>query len=239
MTKASLKLQHEQSFLGILWYLLGPAMLFGILVYVFGGRLGADIPHYPLYLLLGIITWNFFSTATSRCIGIFISNAALIKAMPIRLELLVLSAVVHAFVSHLIEIAIFIVVMFLYGVAPGQLVGYACVLLFAFLFTCGMSMVLATLYVFANDIGQIWSVVTRAWWFATPIFYAPSPTGPGARYSLFNPLYDIISASREFLIYDRIPDRQVLVALAGFSVLSCVIGLVLFRFLRPRIVDYL
>jgi len=239
ITKASYKLQNENSYLGVVWYLLGPLLLFGILLFVFSKRLGANVEHYPLYLLIGIISWNFFATATGRSMTVFLRNAGLLKALPIRLDLLVVSSVLHALISHVLEIVLFIGIALYFGVIPVLFPLYLLVLFLSLLFTLGVSFFLSSIFMFLRDIEQIWSVVTRAWWFATPIFYALTPTGPGTKISLFNPLYYSIHMSRELLIYERIPPMGLWLGLGSFSIIFLAIGYGIFTLLHTRFVDHL
>ena len=238
-TKAAFKLQNENSYLGILWYLLGPLLLFGILVFVFSQRLGANIEHYQLYLFLGIISWNFFATSTGRTMRVFLTHSGLLKALPIRKDLLVISSVLHSCITHALEIGLFIVIAFISGVVPYLFPVYLLVLFQAVLFHLGVSFFLSSVFIFLRDIDQIWSVVTRAWWFATPNFYALTPTGPGSKVSLFNPLYYIIHMSREVLIYQRIPAVHLWLGLALCSALSLSIGYAVFSVSHKRFADRL
>ena len=239
LTKANIKLQNENSILGILWYILGPLFLFSILLFVFRSRLGGDVEHYPLYLLLGIITWNFFITGSSRCMMVFSSNAALIKSLPIKLEILLLSAVLYTFFTHILELILFVAFMYWYAVEPMYIPLFFIVLILGFLFTLGVGFFLSSLYVLFRDIQQIWSVITRAWWFATPIFYVPTPNGPGVFFSQFNPIYYMIHLSRQLLIYHEIPSLSQFGAFTGFTVLSLIFGYTVFVYIRPSLVERL
>jgi|TARA_Y100000310_G_scaffold274205_2_gene290076 ABC-type polysaccharide/polyol phosphate export permease len=239
VTKSNFKLQNENSILGVVWYLLGPLLLFGIMLFVFSHRLGASIEQYPLYLMMGIIAWNFFATGTGRGMTVITGNAGLIKSLPIRIEILVVAAVLHALITHSIEILIFLGMLFWFGITPTLILLYFLVLFISFLFTFGTGLILATLYVLFRDVQQIWSVLTRAWWFATPIFYTLTETGLGAKVSLFNPLYYSIHLSRELLIYNRIPSMQLFFNFIGFAVTTLCIGYYLFYKLRPRFVALL
>ena len=209
------------------------------MMFVFSHRLGTNIQHYPLYLLMGIISWNFFATGTGRSMTTITSNADLIKALPIRSEILVVSAVIHALFSHSLEIVVFVGILLWTGITPMLIGIYFFVLLVSFIFTLGVGLFLASVFVFFRDVQQIWSVLTRAWWFATPIFYAPSSTGLGAKLSLFNPIYYHIHLSRELLIYQRIPDIRMFILFIGFALVTLIIGYMIFSKLRPNFVALL
>lgn len=239
LTKANIKLQNENSILGILWYILGPLFLFAILLFVFANRLGEGVDHYPLYLMIGIIAWNFFITASTRCMTTLSSNALLIKALPISLEILIISTVLYTFITHLLELLLFALLMYWYQVMPGHMVLYIFILAIGSIFTMGMGFFLSSIYVLLRDVQQVWSVITRAWWFATPIFYVPTPNGPGVFFSQFNPMYYMVHFPRELLIYDRIPPMHQWIIFIGFAAVTFFIGYATFLHTRPHFVERL
>ena len=241
ITRSSIKLQNESSYLGFLWYLLGPLLLFSVLLFVFHHRLGSGIQFYPLYLLLGVILWNFFSAATGKAMSALFANAVIIKSLPIRIEFLLLSSLLHSLIIHMIEVIVFFVVLCVFGVSLSvvSVLLFLVVLSSGFLFSFGIGMALSVLYPLFRDLQQIWSVLLRAWWFATPIFYAPTPTGPGRILSLFNPMYYNIHLSRELLIYQRIPDPSLFLIFGTIAVCSCIGGYVLLRLLRSHCTELL
>ena len=81
IAKAQFKLRNEGSYLGVLWYLLNPILMFLLLLFLFSQRLGGDIPYYPLYLLLGIIMYNFFQQVTSFSLGSMKDNREIMKSI--------------------------------------------------------------------------------------------------------------------------------------------------------------
>jgi ABC-2 type transport system permease protein len=239
LTKVNIKLQYENSYLGILWYVLGPLFLFITLLFVFTHRLGEAVENYPLYLLLGMISWNFFVTGAGRCMKALHGNAELIKSLPIKLEMLILSAVLYTFIAHLFELVLFGAFMYWYNVTPQYIMLYCLVLFISFIFTLGLGFLLSSLYILIRDIEQVWSVFTRAWWFATPIFYTPTSSGPGVFLSQFNPPYYMVHLPRELLIYHRIPPTSQFVAFGTFAVLMFVIGYSTFMYCRPHFIERL
>lgn len=237
-TKASFKIRNAGSFLGICWYLLGPILTFIILLLVFSHRLGADIEHYPLYLLSGIVIWNFFSTGTSRSLTSVFAQAGLIKSIPVRRELLVLSTVLDVLISHLFEIVVLLAIAAYYGVLSITILFLPIALLLNFVFTLGVSYALSALMFVFRDLGQIWSIVTKVWWFATPIIYALYEGGKGEKISMFNPMFHVLDVSRDVLIYGSVPDLKSLLILSAFSITALFIGILIFRKLYPHFAEY-
>ena len=237
-TKSSFKLRNENSYLGVFWYLLGPLLTFSILLLVFSHRLGANVERYPLYLLCGIVVWNFFSQATSRSLTAVMSRATLLKSLPLRRDVFVLSAVLDVFISHLFELAIFLLFAVYYGVFSLTFFFFPLILLLQFFFVLGTGFILSSLYFIFRDLGQIWSVVVRAWWFATPVFYALHEGGPGEKVNMFNPMYHAIDLSRDVLVYNTLPSIASLLILAGFAAVFFIVGYIVFHRIAPCFAEY-
>ena len=237
-TKASFKLRNEGSFLGVFWYLLGPLLTFFILYLVFSGRLGGGVENYPIYLLSGIFVWNFFSAASSRSLNSVMSQAGLIKSLPVRRDVLVIAAVLDVFVSHLFELGIFLGFAIYFGVLSPTALLFTVILAMQFIFVLGISFALSSLHFVFRDLGQIWSVITRAWWFATPIFYVLNKGGPGEKVSMVNPMYHSIELSRDVLIYAELPNMNSLIIFAIFSAVSFAAGYFIFSKLSPRFSEF-
>ncbi|MBN2567745.1 ABC transporter permease [Candidatus Woesearchaeota archaeon] len=213
---AEFKARNEDSAFGILWYLLNPLLMFVLLLLVFGERLGAGIPHYPLYLLFGIIIFEFFIRTTNESARLIHSYRVLIKSVAFPRAALVGSVVMKALFSHAAEIVVFSIVMALFAVPPAGLALYPAVLVLLCLFSFGCALLLASITVFIADIEYVWAFLSRLLFFATPVFYAiPSGSAAGAL-NLANPLTHLITVARYLVIYLEVPPAW---AIAG-SVLS-------------------
>ncbi|MCH7640633.1 ABC transporter permease [Patescibacteria group bacterium] len=103
LAKANFKLRNEGTYLGILWYLLNPLLLFALLFLIFFDRLGQNIEQYPLYLLLGIIMFNFFQQATTEATKIIDQNRHLIKSINFPKESLIASIISTTFSRGFVE----------------------------------------------------------------------------------------------------------------------------------------
>lgn len=201
LAKAGFKLRNEGSYIGIFWYLLEPLLMFIILLSL-QTVINTEIPKYPLYLLLGLIMFNFFSNSTSQAITIISGRVKFIKSMKIPHESLVISGMLQTMFSHIFEIILFGFVMFYYGSSIWGLLFYPIVFIFLFMFSFGISLIVSTLGVFIIDMNNVWRVLVRLLWFATPIFYV---TKKGFLENLIslNPLYYFISSARDFVIYQK------------------------------------
>ncbi len=229
LAKANFKLRNEGSYLGIIWYLLEPLSLFIIIILIKGNIGGNPIPNYPLYLLLGLIMFNFFKNSTTLATNSIRNNGNLIKSIKINKEALVLSTVIQFVFSHFFELIILAIFMVYSDLSPTSLIFYIPILFFYFLFVLGISFILATLGAFINDTSNVWGVFTKILWFATPIFYVLHKGTKIYILNLFNPITYFIEITRQIFLFNSLPPLSKIVPLFIISVLTLLIGLKIFQ----------
>ncbi len=168
------KLRYQGSVLGYLWSLLKPLMLFAILYVVFVNflRIGADIEHYAVYLLLGMVMWTFFTEATSQGMQAIVTRGDLIRKINFPKYIIVVSGTISALINlffNLLVVGIFIVFN---GVDLHWSVLLLPVsILLLYVFAQALAFFLAAAYVKYRDISHIWDVVLQGAFYATPILY--------------------------------------------------------------------
>src|SRR3989337_3927032 len=98
LVRTDFKLRYQGSVLGYAWSLLRPLLLFVILYVVFVKflKIGLGVPHFPVYLLLGIVIWNFFSEMTGQSLGSIVGRGSLIRKIRIPRWIIILSSSVAA-----------------------------------------------------------------------------------------------------------------------------------------------
>jgi len=235
LAKAGFKLRNEGSYLGVLWYLLGPLLVFILLLLVFSDRLGTDIPNYPLYLLLGIIMFNFFQqTTTESTRAITLEYREVIKSINFSKESLIASIVLKTLFSHLFEIILFIILLLIFKNSLIGIIFYPIILVFFCFFIFGVSLVLAVLTIYFIDLENIWLFASKLMWFGTPIFYAIKGQTRLLYINLFNPMYYFITAARDLIIYNKMPEIWMILGIIVYGLLSLIIGLLIFNKLKIK-----
>ena len=237
LAKAEFKLRNEGSYLGILWYLLNPLLMFTLLLLVFSDRLGQNIPHYPLYLLLGIVMFNFFRQATIESARTINDNRWIIKSINFPRQALIGSIVLKTLFSHIIEIVIFIILLLFFNIPTWGIISYPLILFFFCIFIAGASLILSALTAYFIDLENIWLFMSQLIWFSTPIFYAIGGQEQLMIFNLFNPMYYFITISRDLIIYTRIPELWMVGGALGYSLLFLVIGLFIFSKLKKKFAE--
>ncbi len=174
LVRTDFKLRYQGSVLGYTWSLLRPLLLFLILYIVFVKflKLGTGVPHYPIYLLLGIVMWNFFAEMTSLSLGSIVGRGDLIRKIRIPRWIIVLSSSVTALINfglNLIVVAVFM----LFNHVDLLRTGLWLPIIFIQLYLCalGVSLFLAALFVKYRDVTHIWEVCLQALFYLTPILY--------------------------------------------------------------------
>ena len=194
------KVRYQGSVLGYLWSLLKPLFLFAILYVVFTYvlPLGKAVEHYPVYLLLGVVLWNFFTEATMIGAGSVVARGDLIRKISIPRYLVVIASSVSA----LINLGLSLIVVLIFALLNGIMPTFEWLLLIPlivelFVFTLGVAFFLAAAYVKFRDITYIWEVILQAGFYASAIIF-PLTLVPVQfqKWFFLNPLVQIIQDAR-------------------------------------------
>ena len=168
-----IKARYKNSILGILWSMLNPLGLMVVFTIVFTvmGR-GGGYRQYPVFVLVGIMPWNFFSGSLVGGTNSIIANSSLIKKVYFPRELLPAASLLSNLVNFSFTFLVLIVFIYAYGIG---LTRYALwvpfIVLTQLIFTLGVTLLLSSIAVFYRDMLMILEVGMTAWFFLTPIFY--------------------------------------------------------------------
>ena len=237
LAKAEFKLRNEGSYLGMLWYLLNPLLTFFLLLLVFSDRLGNNIPHYPIYLLLGITMFNFFQQVTTTSTKIIHNHKGIIRSINFPYEALLGSNILRTLFSHLFEMIILIILLMILKIPVTGLVYYPVILVFFSIFVFGVSLMLFSLNVYFMDLDNIWVFVSRLIWLGTPIFYAVGGQKRLFIINLFNPLYYFITIARDLVVYARMPHTWMICGAVLYSTFFLCLGFFIFNRLKTKVAE--
>ena len=204
------KTKYRRSYLGILWSLLSPIFMMIIVSSVFSFVFRFDIENFPVYLILGQITFSVFSEAT-QIAGTTITGAGqLIKKVYLPKYIFPLSKVTFSFVNFLLAFLAAFGVMAFYGIKPSVNILFLPLWIIEYyIFTLGLSMLLSAVMVFFRDVQHLYSLIILAWGYVTPIFYPVSSLSGWMQTAMnFNPLYHYIQYIRTILLYGNCPSLK-------------------------------
>ena len=196
------KIKYKRSSLGMLWSFLNPLLTMAVQYVVFSTLFQSDIPNYPVYLLVGIVLFNFFSEAVSSGMVSITSNSALIKKVYMPRYIYPVSKICSSLINFVLSfIPIFFVMLITRTpFSWSMLLLLYCIACMA-LFILGMVLIMSTLMTFFQDTQFIWTVVSMIWMYITPIFY-PESIIPAEFLTIYhlNPLYWFVTFARVAII---------------------------------------
>ena len=204
MVSTDFKVRYQSSVLGYIWSLLKPLFLFAILYVVFTYiiPLGKGVEHYPVYLLMGIVMWNFFVESTIIGAGSIVARGDLIRKIRIPRYLIVVSSSFSALINLCLSLIVVFIFALFNGVAPS--LGWLLIIpivIELFVFAQGLSFLLSALYVKFRDITYIWEIMLQAGFYATPIIYPLMMVNPQYQnYFFINPVTQIVQDARYVVV---------------------------------------
>ena len=242
------KLTFFGSFLGYLWQLMRPLLLFSVLYFVFTEfvRIGQNAEHFAVVLLMGIVLFTFFGDATGAAISSLVDRENLVRKIHFPRMVIPLAVVLTAFMNlviNLVAVGIFAVAQ---GVEPRwSWLQFPFLLLVLGIWCVGLAMLLSSIYVRARDIQPIWQVVVQAMFYAAPVIYPIEdlPEPEWAPLVMLNPLSVILEQTRHAVVDPTAPSAAAAAGSTGLlipiaiMVLTTVLGFWLFNREAPRIAE--
>jgi ABC-type polysaccharide/polyol phosphate export permease len=237
LVSTDIKVRYKRSVLGFIWVMLNPLLIMLVLYIVFSALFHVSV----VYILSGIIVWNFFSQSTSTALNSFIGNSNLIKKVYLPKAIFPLSVIISAMVNFAFSLIPLFIILSITGltISPHLLL-LPVVLVMIAIFAFGISLIISTLTVFFQDTKYIYEILLLAWMYMTPIFYPESIIS--GKFSLIlhlNPNYYYLSILRAALSNDVpfMPEKLLYGFLSSFMALA--IGWFFYNRYKDRIVYYL
>lgn len=229
-----IKVRYKQTILGILWVILQPIATMVIFT-IFFGKL-AKIPSgklpYSLFVLCGLVFWNFFSNSLSHASNSMVENDAIIKKVYFPKVILPVSSIVVSFVDFSINFIILLLFAALLGFAPSAwlVIVLPAALILTSITAAGLGLILSSLNVKYRDIRYILPFSIQILLFLTPVIYSLNIVDPANRYILaLNPLTAVIESIRTVFSGGTFLDFRLMAVSTFAAVASLLAGLWYFR----------
>lgn len=236
------------STLGHVWSVLKPLLLFGIMYFVFTKvvGVGGDVPHYPIYLLTSIVIWTFFAEITATGVGCLLAHEHLMRKINFPRLVIPFSLALTTGYQFLLNGVVVLVFALASGVYPRlSWLGMIPLLIFFWIFSVGVALSLASLYVRFRDVQPIWEVLSQVLFWASPIIYVASFPPESVRQILAcSPISSTLTQMRFWFIDSNAQTAAdilggpvyLLIPIAiGFG--SALLGYLLFRSVAPRVAE--
>ena len=244
------KVKYKRSVLGVLWSLLYPILMLAVMAVVFSQMFKFKVEgvNYLVYLMTGIIMFNYFSEASNNAMTSVVSNFSLSNKVYIPKYIFPVAKCLFVGINFLLTLIPWIGIIALSYFGLGE---YTChftvyflllpyIFLCMFLFTVGMGLLLSCVSVFLRDIFYIYGIVIMIWNYLTPVFYSIEiiPENLQGLFKL-NPLYQFLNAAREVVLYGRSPSMSNLLIITLWGVGMLLIGSVVFKKNQDKFIYYI
>ncbi len=235
--------------LGYVWSLARPLMLFAVLLAVFTQvfRVGAQVPHYPVLLLLNVVLFGFFQEASGTAVGSIVGQEAVVRKTQFPRLVIPLAVVLTSLFNLSLNLVVVFVFIVAFGVAPTWTwLLFPVVLALLVVITVAVSMIVASLYPRFRDMAIIWTVLSTVLFYGTPVLY-PIDVVPATLRNiiLLNPLAPLFELARKWVIDPDAPGPAAaagwprLLVSAALFVVVCVMAAWIFNREAPRIAEEL
>ena len=180
MVSRDLKVKYKNSALGMIWSLLNPALVVTVYTLVFGVALKNGIPKFAIFLMAGLIFWNFFSSSVSGGCSAVVGNGHLVKKVSFSREILALAAMGTSAMLWFFQVVIFAGALVLFHLVPATPYVYLLpiALLALVTFSAALAIFFSAVNVYFRDVQHLLEVALFAWFFGNPIVYPWSTVAP-------------------------------------------------------------
>ena len=237
LTVREVKVRYKNSVLGFLWSLLNPLGMMAVFTLVFTVMMPSyQVPKFPIFVLCGLLPWNYFAAGVAASIHSIVSNANLVRKVYFPREVLPIVSVLSNLVNFLLALVVLFGALLLFQVRLSPWVWLLpVVILIQTCYTLGVAFFLSALNVFYRDTMMIMEVVMLAWFFLTPVFY-PIELLPRSYEFLgvnlnvhrlmyvLNPMASLISAYRDLLYWGYRTDIDFFVRTAVTALAVLMLG---------------
>ena len=236
------KVKYKRSVLGVIWSLLYPLLTMSVMAIVFSNVFKFSTPgvNYLVYLMSGLVMFNYFSEASNLAMSSVVSNFSLINKIYIPKYIFPLSKCLFIGINFLLTLIPLYIIIFATGTGVNiyhLLLPYPIICLF--MFTLGIGLFLSAVSVFLRDMFYIYGIIITTWTYLTPIMYDISLISAKLQPILkLNPLYHYINFAREIILYNRIPQPISWIVCLVSSMLVLLIGIIVFKKNQDKFIYY-
>lgn len=223
--------KYKGSFLGILWSFLNPLLMVLVYALVFPYIMRVEIDNYLIFLIVGIIPWNFFTTViTTGCNCVWL-NGGIIKKVYFPREILPISVILAGLVNFFISCLIILIFLLFSGLGFSiQLLWLPLIAFIQSLLSLGLLFILSAINVYVRDVEYIVSFVLNLLFYGTPILYTATLFPEKIRWILYlNPVAHLIDAYRSIFYSQTMPNIQSLCYVGLIAIGILIIGYFIFE----------
>ncbi|MBO5375901.1 MAG: ABC transporter permease [Bacilli bacterium] len=236
------KVKYKRSVLGIVWSLLYPVLMMIVMAMVFSQmfKFRMEGVNYLVYLMTGLVMFNYFSEASNVAMSSVVVNFPLINKVYIPKYIFPIAKTLFVGINFLLTLIPLLVIILITGCSINiWYIFLPYIFICLLLFTMGIGLLLSTISVFLRDMFYIYGIIITIWNYMTPVFYDISII-PEALQSLFklNPLYIFINGARSIILYGQLPSVVELLSMGAIGIGVLAIGSIVFKKNQDKFIYY-
>jgi ABC-type polysaccharide/polyol phosphate export permease len=225
IARANFKLKNEGSILGLFWYVLQPLSLFLVIMLVRNNKeFEQGLDYYPVYLIQGLVLLNFFNTIINSTLTTVIENANILRSMKTSLGVLVVSKVIQALMSHIIEIVLMMIIAMSVNIPLYGFLFYPVIIIPILAFAMGIGFICTILGAYVKDAMNVWRICYQLLMLISPIAYTINPDTTLYLINLINPFFYFLEISRQIILLQTFPQMFLVVMTAIVSLSTLLLG---------------
>ncbi|GIW64571.1 MAG: transport permease protein [Patescibacteria group bacterium] len=234
--------RYKQSILGYAWVILNPLFQLLVLSFVFSTifRVSSYNVPYIIFLIIGLLPWNFFTQSLSSSANALVSNASLITKIYFPREILIYATIIAKAVDFFYSVLIAIFFFIFYKISVNLAILWVIpIFIIQLFFTAGLSLIISSFNLFYRDIQYLLNLIIQIWFYLTPIIY-PVEQFPEKYRFIFslNPMSVIINGYRQVILGGKAPNLNSMMVAAVFSIVFFGIAYLIFKKQEGEFADY-
>ena len=234
------KIRYRNMSLGVFWSLVNPLVMMTVLTFVFTQLIPSGRDKFALFVLVGLLPYNFFTLAWQCGTTSIIDNSSLVNKMPFQRALLPVSVVFANSIHYLIQFGLLLLATSIFVGVNRYWLWLPIIVLAQIVFVCGVALTTSALDVFIRDIRYVVESACLVLFWMLPIFYGFEAIGPKWAWLYeINPLAAVILIMRAILLDGAAPMPTTVFKLLSVTLIVLGIGLGTFLRLQRRFSDYL
>ncbi len=244
IARENMQQQTLRTSLGIGWVFFRDIIYFTVFIvfrYLMAGNGQIEGMHFTLFLMLGMIPWNFMNECINGGVNAVKQSKSMLSAIKYPITTLPTIEIIAIFLKRMFTLIILFVVIFIYGdLADVTWWMFIYYFIAMFVFMVIWNLIFSSLVAISNDFEQLYRAITSVIFFAMPIMWSFEVIKdyPGIiRLFKLNPFVYIINGFREACASGKLPDLEFSIYFWGFCLVLFCIGSILQYKLRRHYVD--
>lgn len=241
------KVKYKRSVLGIIWSLLYPVLMMAVMAVVFSQmfKMKVEGVNFLVYLMTGLVMFNYFSEASNTAMSSVVANFSLINKVYIPKYIFPISKILFVGINFLLTLIPLLFIILFTGSGETKCFINVWYLLLPYVFICmilftaGVGLLISTISVFLRDMFYIYGIIIIIWNYITPVFYdiriIPENLQPIFK---MNPLYIYINSARTIILYGKCPDITDIVAMLLIGIITLIVGSFVFKKNQDKFIYY-